>query len=307
MDEKEPHGIHCSHIETSEPIVCLHDTISMKRALAERAKHTSFEKTTTAVSSPPHKAPRLESPVEDESSAFYLKHQNRALATELQSLKYSVTLLEQERDTRRSQCRTAAQMLLSWQTNLAPEASRISTPASTGSGDSVEWTSLLASAIQALTKQQQQNDTSTCNDDTPVAELQGQIAELVASRTELHQRERKLRRNVYRMSAGMLTPEQVVESLDKDDDELEASIRLEKAQQKPENGIADVLLKTEDTTAATEATVDSAIVKELESKIEVLEATVRRSEDSIQKVRKIDHRNLSLSHDMYYIFSSMRL
>jgi hypothetical protein len=46
-------------------------------------------------------------------SAFYLKHQNRALASELKSLQYQLLLLERERDFRRKQCRSAVESLQS--------------------------------------------------------------------------------------------------------------------------------------------------------------------------------------------------
>lgn len=45
------------------------------------------------------------------ASAFYLRHQNRALASELRQLKYQIHRLERERDTRRTQCSLAVQNL----------------------------------------------------------------------------------------------------------------------------------------------------------------------------------------------------
>lgn len=47
----------------------------------------------------------------DENSAFFLKHQNAALASELQQLRYQLQLLEAERDFRRKQCQDACQAL----------------------------------------------------------------------------------------------------------------------------------------------------------------------------------------------------
>lgn len=46
-----------------------------------------------------------------DKSAFFLKHQNAALASELQQLRYQLKLLERERDFRRSQCQDACQLL----------------------------------------------------------------------------------------------------------------------------------------------------------------------------------------------------
>lgn len=48
---------------------------------------------------------------EEDSSAFYLKHQNKALASELKGLQYQLRLLEKERDLRRQQCQEAGQAL----------------------------------------------------------------------------------------------------------------------------------------------------------------------------------------------------
>lgn len=48
---------------------------------------------------------------EDESSGFYLKHQNKALASELKGLQYQLRLLEKERDLRRQQCHDAGEAL----------------------------------------------------------------------------------------------------------------------------------------------------------------------------------------------------
>ena len=54
---------------------------------------------------------QLEEEDEDDAnaSAFYLKHQNRALASELRSVKYQLSRLERERDYRRLQCLDAVQ------------------------------------------------------------------------------------------------------------------------------------------------------------------------------------------------------
>lgn len=48
---------------------------------------------------------------EGDSSAFYLKHQNKALASELKGLQYQLGLLEKERDFRRKQCQEASSAL----------------------------------------------------------------------------------------------------------------------------------------------------------------------------------------------------
>jgi hypothetical protein len=111
------------------------------------------------------------------SSAFFLKHQNRALASELRSVKYQLVRLERERDYRREQCLEAVESLNSLQciwTQLesslghGPEegsdacapldpmfASRETSadwdaPVSTGSGASVEMIGALLNSLARL-------------------------------------------------------------------------------------------------------------------------------------------------------------
>lgn len=55
--------------------------------------------------------PAEEEEGDGESSAFYLKHQNSALASELKGLHYQLRLLEEERNIRRQQCHEAGQAL----------------------------------------------------------------------------------------------------------------------------------------------------------------------------------------------------
>ena len=120
---------------------------------------------------------KLDEEEEDDSnaSAFYLRHQNRALASELRMLKYQLTGLERERDFRRSQSSIALQSLNSlqatWnqiestlqsgqppqevesddkaQTNSTTTAA-MDAPTSTGSGKSVELVGALLEALAAL-------------------------------------------------------------------------------------------------------------------------------------------------------------
>eukprot|EP00529_Nitzschia_sp_RCC80_P003933 CAMPEP_0113513304 /NCGR_PEP_ID=MMETSP0014_2-20120614/39787_1 /TAXON_ID=2857 /ORGANISM="Nitzschia sp." /LENGTH=962 /DNA_ID=CAMNT_0000409691 /DNA_START=328 /DNA_END=3213 /DNA_ORIENTATION=- /assembly_acc=CAM_ASM_000159 len=105
---------------------------------------------------------------EDEnSSAFYLKHQNRALSSELRSVKYQLSRLERERDYRREQCKQAVDnlgalhsiwtQLESALQNKSPPSCETSDPGttadvpfSTGSGTSVELVDALLSSVSSL-------------------------------------------------------------------------------------------------------------------------------------------------------------
>ena len=61
-------------------------------------------------------------------------------------------------------------------------------------------------------------------------ELETQVAELSTVRDEIATRERKLRRNLYRLALGMLTTEQVLKGMDSSEDqEIAAQVKLEAA------------------------------------------------------------------------------
>lgn len=110
-----------------------------------------------------------------DKSAFFLKHQNAALASELQQLRYQLKLLEKERDFRRNQCHDACQLLHSleatWnamevalQLGQQPQDEREEelertttvaddTPRSTGTGESVELIGALLDSLARLGKE----------------------------------------------------------------------------------------------------------------------------------------------------------
>ena len=117
---------------------------------------------------------KLEEEDEDDSNAasFYLRHQNRALASELRLVKYQLTRLERERKHRRTQCLQAVESLnalyVRWrkveaalehrknpkitdtssETDIAIPAS--DAPLSTGSGKSVEWIGALMNSLTRI-------------------------------------------------------------------------------------------------------------------------------------------------------------
>jgi E3 ubiquitin-protein ligase BRE1 len=113
---------------------------------------------------------KLEEEDEDDSNAnaFYLRHQNRALASELRQMKYQLTRLEHEREIRRVQCTRALQNLnalhatwsqleeaLKCRQSSCTDAEKLtegpsSAPLSTGSGSSVELVGALFNALAAL-------------------------------------------------------------------------------------------------------------------------------------------------------------
>jgi hypothetical protein len=312
------------------------------------------------------------------SSAFYLKHQNRALATELKSLQFNVQKLEQERTVRRSHCHAALRSLQELQTvwkdlevplmveptqprstdaTVAAAASASlpnndGVPPSTGTGDSVEWTRALHASLTELgnvsigtpirdddvsllleqataniaarakilhdhllklLSSQQGLPEAAAASRTDVerlhnmqhelsvvtarcTELEHQVAELAASRRDVVSRERRVRRNLYRMDAGILTPEQVVNALERrEDDELEAAVQLERQQMKQsENALtaaaenhkdAAEKLAASSSTSTNVDSVPSAALDELRVKISNLERTLATAEQTIQEVR----------------------
>jgi hypothetical protein len=316
---------------------------------------------------------------EDDGSAFYLRHQNRALATELKSLQFAVSSLQEERDSRRRQCLKAVQALHSlhatWaalETALqAPAAAAAAAPSAGASSSQpderipssttsaslrrsvngpeenadteVEWTAALHDALVALGRQQGGRQQSASLEDveevaaniaarakvlqeclwnvirdggaangmstTTVesAELARQLAaataelqlaesrakELTQSRQDMAARERKVRRNVYRLGAGMLTAEQVVSAVDGEiDDEEGRTIKEEVEREKAELQA----IKQEQQPVPTSATegvssssddrpASAAVVDKFKSEIVDLQQAVANAERSIQEVR----------------------
>jgi E3 ubiquitin-protein ligase BRE1 len=83
---------------------------------------------------------RAPSPSEDNEdsqqfSSFFLKHQNKALASELKALQYQLSLMEAERDYRRKQCRIACQALNSLQATWTQMETELNQPRHSPSAD----------------------------------------------------------------------------------------------------------------------------------------------------------------------------
>ena len=309
----------------------------------------------------------------DETSAFYLKHQNRALATELKGWQQQCRELTSERDHRRRSCWRAVQALQSlqatWTTletalgQAQPGVSasslqkvETSAPPSTAlvmgrkneedkvekedPALAIEWTGALHDALHnlAFPKNETKLDSPSSSGDVgedphDVGELAANVAsrasclqdwlwkvlqakrvslddlkrleppteneralecerwhhqatELTRSRDYWRSQERRLRRNLYRLEAGIVTLPQVMNALERqdgsegdianEDAEIRASVKLEKAAQAPppeeknEEGESDK--------------VSSAIVEKLQQNIQQLEQEKRRREESISEV-----------------------
>lgn len=144
-------------------------------ATTSSASSSSMKRQRTSVTSKntvPYPQP---SDDEDESqqTSFFLKHQNRALASELKALQYQLSLLENERFYRRKQCRIASQSLNSLQATWTQMETELQqnpqhalnaglpgrdtssfveddAPMSTGSGNRVEIMGALFDALSSL-------------------------------------------------------------------------------------------------------------------------------------------------------------
>ena len=173
------------------PLLLQPSQTTLVQIKSNSSKPTSKSKTTPAkVARPSHttsipSSPRpkkraressvkLEEEDEDDSNAasFYLRHQNRALASELRSVKYHLMRLEHERDHRRTKCLQAVQSLnnlyIRWgkieaalqhlnnhKTSETESITGIVIPAvdaplSTGSGKSVEWIGALMNSLSRI-------------------------------------------------------------------------------------------------------------------------------------------------------------
>jgi hypothetical protein len=413
-----------------------------KRQLSVSGAATTTVATTSAATTPDNDEDDEETE-SDRNSAFYLKHQNRALATELKGLQHSVQWLERERDYRRQQCLLSVQALNSLQATWTQLEDVLSHshhhhqglqqnlqqqqqlqqerdgPASTGTGGSVEWTLALSKALAELgssnslaaasfttqdsmamdiqghhegedddgdnddddennhknhvdqgegvdtnekatledlsqisanvsaraavlqewiletvlkqleqqqQKQQQQNSDDAvpvpaAPDSSPVLLadqkkiadlaakcelLQHQVTELKAARDATASRERRVRRNLYRLSAGMMTVQQVLQTLEdaegddvngRQGDQEEMIIKQQAAEQAAT--VAKLQEQLEDSKHAAHAkqqgneattsvsTVSSAEVQSLKEKVANLEQTCKNREASVQEVRRL--------------------
>lgn len=305
---------------------------------------------------------------EDNTSAFYLRHQNRAMATELKSLQHLVSALETEREHRRHHCLAACQALISLQATWTQLETALSggkdsttcdssmpsvessdgTPPSTGS-KSAEWTLVLARALAALGNSPHEGRKDPMETDEKIrgavsldhfymdltkvsanvasrastlqewiwkvlqdggqsqgssldiadleksvalaqAEktmLESKLAEMSSSRDDALSRERKLRRNLYRLASGILTTAQVMKSVDDGNDEvLVAEVRKE-TEAILEAKEAKKKVKEDPDTPGSSVTPAIAIeqVEKYETRIAELQQTIERREESLREVR----------------------
>ena len=312
-----------------------------------------------------------EGPV-DETSAFYLKHQNRALATELKGWQQQCRELTSERDQRRRSCWRAVQALQSlqatWTTletalGQAPPGvsasslknTEASAPASTAlvmgrkneddevemedPALAIEWTGALHEALHNLafpksdTKRELTGASGDVGEDPhDVGELaanvasrasclqdwlwkvlqaksvssdhlrrakpedadvlsecerwQHQSSELTRSRDYWRSQERRLRRNLYRLEAEIVTLPQVMHALERqdgtednlanEDAEIRATVQLERAAQAPP--------PEEKTDDKETDKVSSSVVEKLQQQIHQLEQEKKRRDQSIEEV-----------------------
>ena len=315
----------------------------------------------------------------DGNSAFYLQHQNRALAIELKSLQAQIQDLTQEREHRRKACLQALQALHSLQatwTSLEtalgqdPQPTTLSTAAltlrdmpSSTMGETnetaVEWTEALHRALQALGNQSRRppgnehpedaESPSDANDDIQSStgqgemrslglmaanitgranclqewlwqvlrakhvdlpqpdessgqnrmEVDGELERLKTQATELMQslddmstRERRLRRNIYRLDVGMITQKQLIQSVvagtDSIDEDPERLAAQKEAVLEGTFGGDGDSVKQENSTdqnAGAEASVSAKVVANLQGELQDCRKEITNREKSIEEVR----------------------
>ena len=141
-------------------------------------------------------------------------------------------------------------------------------------------------------------------------ELEAQVSEMAASRLEVTSRERRVRRNVYRMAAGMLSPEQVVNTLERgEEDELEVEVQLEKQQRTVKSEPVESMPPPDaDSSNQKQAdSVSSAQLEEFKSKITSLEEVVSNAESSIHEVRRLFFSALPVARLLVYLIILQQL
>jgi hypothetical protein len=333
---------------------------------------TTSNTTNTTITNKKRQRPDLKVP--EDASAFYLVHQNRALAVEWRDLNDSCLQLTQERELRRRQCRAAAQALAAldqtwtqletslqiqrqqqqplhsqqsqqlYSTNTTSTANQQDTSphtrqCSTGTGESVEWTLALtgslvqlgemtapandhdaawmeqcaaqlvlrAERLQAALFQRENsgmetsaaevpssNSNTTSNESSTIIPLlQAQVSELTLARSAVVASERRLRRNAYRLAAGMMTLEQFVQGLDGENgaeqDEAFAAQLHQQQQRTVKQEATDVkqemLVNTTNGVGSNEGSnLSAARSNEMRAQLENLELLVANRNASIESV-----------------------
>lgn len=354
----------------SPPIVVSASATIRTPRSPKSAKHTSTKRPREANGSTSRPQQNEETPV-DETSAFYLKHQNRALSTELKGWQQQCRELTAERDQRRRSCWRAVQALQSlqatWTTletalgqsqpGMSPMSlKRTETSAPPSSAPlmgrknedevemedpalAIEWTGALHEALHNLafpkkdSKTESESSTGNVGEDphdvgalaanvasrasclqdwlwkvlqtkrVPTEHLERisndtddmesecerwkhQASELARARDYWRSQERRFRRNLYRLEAGIVTLPQVMNSLERQDDgdddvaqeeaEIRASVQLEKAEKAP---------PPEEKTGDEKGNVSSVVVDKMQQQIQQLENEKKRREETITEVR----------------------
>lgn len=296
---------------------------------------------------------------EDQDDSFYLKHQNKALATELKDLRYQVLALEREREARRESCRQAVTALerlrVSWglletavlgmhqngdsrgegDSLQLPEGTPISTlPRDRYQGDAPpssqgdrEWTLALSRALEAVgtIKGTRECEVDQLSDHlaqrvqlledairgkirgdtkseefenmdcilrelevfrTEATSLKSQLTELTAARISVVERERRTRRDVYRLACGLLTKENFLAKFESAGEEgTDEDLNLKELEDQVREEAKTVKNPQKSETVETEApVVTNGHVLMLEGKLKDALAQIKTRDDSIQEV-----------------------
>lgn len=156
---------------------------------------------------------------------------------------------------------------------------------------------------EALLQQSQMTPANTDAATTALSEdvsaLQHQVAELAASRTAALQGERRVKRNLYRCKAGMITIDQVLQALNLDENdeewkEMEAAAKLQEDSERTvaSSDQAAAAAASMDTTEPAMTTEEasfatSAEVQALRSKVTDLQHLLSNRDQSLQEVREM--------------------
>ena len=104
--KKTPNKVTSSPLPQSMPVTSSSSSSSTK-ATSSAAPSSSHKSKSKKRIRPPYNpsTPPPPEPDDSDQSAFYLRHQNKALASELYQFKFMIGLLENEREKRRIECR----------------------------------------------------------------------------------------------------------------------------------------------------------------------------------------------------------
>jgi len=313
---------------------------------------------------------------EKENSCFFLKHQNAALASELKQLRYQFTLLEKERNFRRTQCKDANQALHSLEATwramevalqlgqqppqdeeaIGKTVVSDDVPRSSGTGESVELIGVLLDSLATIMKDGKLEQQGSKNDkhieqlydikrmsalvskratalqrwiwdllkkvitrdesgkhpllklaklEAKISSLkaqsrnyQKQIVELSKCRDDAISSEMRVRRGLYRLSVGRMKLDEVMKSIEIEDEDKSASMVKFEETSPPQSARHSPIKNDVNQEEERTEIVDTDQLAQLQKRIRDLEEISSAKEKHIEQLSKEREENMKRINEL---------